>query len=546
MISAPSCFPIEVFITYDDLYTTWPVSPAPPACCADLLTEQIVPQNWWDTTYPVAPFQYDSLTVIRILSGTNGNTIYYNHHAIKTLNAGAHYDTILLQDEPAVISASYPIGVAEFSISCSFDSSTEDGDPSMLWDYSIQQGLKNAVFQPYPRTVGMYNPVYEWLAIICKTPDTAGIMLNNVNISNQFYTFPADPTYSYAEVWLQMSTIYHLVAPKNVIAYHYEEEEYGAYNTPLADLLFHYDTGLVKKADTLHKCPGGTIMLTADAAENYQWSTGDTTQTITVSAPGTYTVTSITQSSCVNTKAEDDFYIVVADTTRIATAQKKCAGVSAVIEGDAATTYKWSTGDTTQNITVTEAGSYSVLELLNDSCHTPVLHSFEITDVSYPGITVGNDTTICSGDTILLHVAYDDAVWSTGATGPSISVSSDGTYYVSATDSCNVVHSDTISVKTHVCTERYCILEFPNAFTPNGDNHDDLFRPVYNGVFSDYKLNVYNRWGQIVYTSNDITAGWDGLLDGTKAEMGTYFFYCTFKCPAKGNIQLKGDVTLIR
>lgn len=88
----------------------------------------------------------------------------------------------------------------------------------------------------------------------------------------------------------------------------------------------------------------------------------------------------------------------------------------------------------------------------------------------------------------------------------------------------------------------------PNAFTPNGDGLNDRFRPTGNGFILIRNFEVYNRFGQMVYSAFGAAAleGWDGTFRGQPCEMGTYFYHINMETEQVETINLKGDVTLIR
>lgn len=89
-------------------------------------------------------------------------------------------------------------------------------------------------------------------------------------------------------------------------------------------------------------------------------------------------------------------------------------------------------------------------------------------------------------------------------------------------------------------------LEFPNAFTPNGDGTNDIFLPSFRSL-RKYELTIYNRWGKRIFTSNDPTKGWDGTEHGRKAAAGTYYYVSTADGYEKGvSFKRKGSVTLVR
>ncbi|HET8861371.1 gliding motility-associated C-terminal domain-containing protein [Marivirga sp.] len=88
-------------------------------------------------------------------------------------------------------------------------------------------------------------------------------------------------------------------------------------------------------------------------------------------------------------------------------------------------------------------------------------------------------------------------------------------------------------------------LEFPTAFTPNGDGLNDSFGGVAKGV-KEYKMVIYNRFGDIVFTSNDIEKKWDGILNGEVAPSGGYVYQVFAKGNEGQGIDQSGKVMLIK
>lgn len=88
----------------------------------------------------------------------------------------------------------------------------------------------------------------------------------------------------------------------------------------------------------------------------------------------------------------------------------------------------------------------------------------------------------------------------------------------------------------------------PNAFTPNGDGLNDYFRLSNNGYIFVRHFEIFNRYGQMVYSAFGTSAaeGWDGTFKGKPCEQGTYFYNINLETKENKTIMLKGDVTLIR
>lgn len=88
----------------------------------------------------------------------------------------------------------------------------------------------------------------------------------------------------------------------------------------------------------------------------------------------------------------------------------------------------------------------------------------------------------------------------------------------------------------------------PNAFSPNGDNSNDTFRPA-SSCPVEYQLTVYSRWGSVIFHSTNVTVGWDGTYDGSPAPEGKYSYFASWVIEANGQIttdEKRGEFKLIR
>jgi len=105
-------------------------------------------------------------------------------------------------------------------------------------------------------------------------------------------------------------------------------------------------------------------------------------------------------------------------------------------------------------------------------------------------------------------------------------VNKPGLYTVTVTDINGCRATDTIVVILRNCINR---LVFPNAFTPNGDGRNDLFRPVVSGNLTSYILTIYNRWGQRIFSTSNPSSGWNGRLRNGKIQSDGYVWVCTYQ-----------------
>jgi gliding motility-associated-like protein len=90
-----------------------------------------------------------------------------------------------------------------------------------------------------------------------------------------------------------------------------------------------------------------------------------------------------------------------------------------------------------------------------------------------------------------------------------------------------------------------CTVSFPTAFTPNGDGKNDVFRPIFTGFHRFHAFRIANRWGQVIFQSNDSRPEWDGTYNGVPQDMDAYFYYIKYDCGGR-TIEESGTVTLVR
>ncbi|MBR9860978.1 gliding motility-associated C-terminal domain-containing protein [bacterium] len=112
------------------------------------------------------------------------------------------------------------------------------------------------------------------------------------------------------------------------------------------------------------------------------------------------------------------------------------------------------------------------------------------------------------------------------------------------------VDGDT-STSNMVCVNGDPVAFIPTAFSPNGDGLNDQFRPTcrfidHEAQLRTYSMEIYNRWGEVIYRSNNLIEGWDGNYDGVACPQGTYFYMIHYKGVNGFNYYHKGTVTLVK
>jgi gliding motility-associated-like protein len=182
-------------------------------------------------------------------------------------------------------------------------------------------------------------------------------------------------------------------------------------------------------------CPGDSLLLTASAGVNWLWSTGATTQTIYTSSGGTYQVTVTNASGCTGTSLPSTYTQFNSPPVSVTPVPVQvCPGSTSVLTCTAGNTYLWSTGATTQSITV-PAGNYSVTVTQLNGCSRNAGTTVTAFSVTPPVITPSGILQLFPGDSILLTATGGNTyLWNNGNTGASLYVSNIGTYSVTSTD----------------------------------------------------------------------------------------------------------------
>ena len=239
-------------------------------------------------------------------------------------------------------------------------------------------------------------------------------------------------------------------------------------------------------------CPGAPVQLDASGADTYSWSpsaglssTTGSSVTATVNGPMTYTVTG-TSNGCT------------------ASATTTISMNSAGIASANATPNPVSADDPTVVFTAgpPEASFLWILQDGNTSAEQSFQYTFEGSE--------GNQT-------VMLIATFPNGCM------------------------------DTVRFKVYI--EEELIFYVPNSFTPNNDGSNEVFQPVFTSGFdpNNYELLIFNRWGELIFQTTDVTKGWDGTYEGNMVQDGVYTWSINFKAKKSDKKYLyQGHVTKIK
>lgn len=264
--------------------------------------------------------------------------------------------------------------------------------------------------------------------------------------------------------------------------------------------------------------------------------------------------------------AKSDSECAFSDTVRIDIATRPqiftssdtslCLGQFVNLSTNAMLSYSWQPAalftDATLSAQLISPPSSSVITLnVVDADNCPWADTLSITMADTTPYSITGDTSVCKGDAVQLVVSGGNTFsWSpasglscSNCAAPVATPALSTLYTVIATDAHHCIHSlYNVQIDIRTDCDSWGI---PNAFSPNGDGVNDVFNVMGSGVGS-YTLKIYNRYGQHIFTTSDLSLGWDGTFHNKEQEVGTYVWYADIFLKNGEQVNTKGNLTLIR
>jgi gliding motility-associated-like protein len=261
----------------------------------------------------------------------------------------------------------------------------------------------------------------------------------------------------------------------------------------------------------------------------------------------------VANSSC--TALSDTFHVTVHPKPVLSATPASvsvCDGYSDTLSLSGADSYIWSPIDgliwlegSTWILKPTASMSYHItgIDALT-GCQDTV--SYHVTFKPNPVIDLGKDQYIQPGQTIYLSPGegYDEYYWSTGDLGSELAVNAAGRYEVTVVQE-GCIGTDSIWIRMQAS-----FIPIPNAFTPNGDGTNDEFKLVGSMEEIDFfKMQIFNRWGNMLFETSNPLEGWDGTYQGKTCEPGSYLWYIAYQEHSDGivnPVSKQGYVNLLK
>ena len=303
----------------------------------------------------------------------------------------------------------------------------------------------------------------------------------------------------------------------------------------------------------------------SDGFLKYQWAgpgnfqsnmAWPTLSNLQITNQGLYTILLTADFGCT---ATDSIQLNIYPGTTISTKlnYNVCEGSTTVLSSAGTGSFEWTPATGLSDaftaspvVTPTDSTQYKVVLTNGYGCKDSALVNINVYKKLF--VNAGKDKIILLGDTVVLDgVIKGTAVnfyWS--AAGSISSVTTATPYAFPA----NETHYTLNGISTLGCgnaSDEVIVrvlknIFIPNAFSPNGDGKNDIFRVAVPDSYQLISFQIFNRWGFTVFNSPYPSAGWDGNVNGQPQETGAYIYYAVFKTPANKKINIKGRVMLLR
>jgi gliding motility-associated-like protein len=215
-------------------------------------------------------------------------------------------------------------------------------------------------------------------------------------------------------------------------------------------------------------------------------------------------------------------------------------------------TYQWNNGVVTDQITVTQAGIYNVIATSIKGCTASKTAALQVR--ALPNANAGSDIRVYNGEHFELNAGgagsggsyawiSGDGLHATNIPNPEGHVDVNTSFVVQVTDVYGCKNTDAVTVELK--DELEC-LGSTSGFTPNADGFNDLWIIPCLEYYPNNTLEIFNRWGQNVYTARNYNNDFGGIYNGTALPDGTYYYIVNITSTLLRKTAYKGTVTIIR
>lgn len=367
------------------------------------------------------------------------------------------------------------------------------------------------------------------LPLVSITPSNTTIcagqsVLLNVTGANT-YTWTTGSSLNVISVTPTVSTSYSVLGANSFGCQNSASTTINVLNTPVVTI----------NTPSISVCFGYTMMVIANGAANYNWSTGATTNTTVVQpfSNTTFSVVGTNGGSCSDTAFLSLSVMPLPSVSASVSHTMACVGQSITLNasGSLGNNYLWQPINligASQTVQIFTPTTYTVYGQGSNGC---VFFSTAFVDVQNGNavIPVVTPSAVCVGDTAILSVIGGTIpMWSANVIPNTsyVTPSSPTNYTLSAIDFNGCVSDVVFTVDINSS----CDVIVYNGFTPNGDGVNDFFVIDNIEKYPNNNVHIFNRWGDKVFTTskyNNTNNNWDGKFNGKPVTSGTYFYLIT-------------------
>lgn len=316
---------------------------------------------------------------------------------------------------------------------------------------------------------------------------------------------------------------------------------------------FAYDTVYVKVNHSMpinlgrdtSFCLGDSVIFKAgNYFSSYTWSNGSRDPFIIVKTAGRYFVDAISEEGCHSLDTVEVIKVFSNPVVALDHNNSLCSGDTRLLDAGNFTSYLWNDGSNKKTLLINKPGTYYVTVRDENNCKGTDT-TFLTQLLPSPSGFLPRDTSICSYATLVLQAkqGFEKYLWSNHSYASSLTVVKHGVYWLQVTDNNNCTGKESITVSLKDCMQGFYI---PNAFTPNNDGKNDVFKPLLFGNVISYRLIVYNRFGQKVFETTEVAKGWNGALNKSSQHSEAFVWICNYQLAGSAPETKKGSVMLIR
>nr|MDQ3017352.1 gliding motility-associated C-terminal domain-containing protein [Bacteroidota bacterium] len=300
-------------------------------------------------------------------------------------------------------------------------------------------------------------------------------------------------------------------------------------------------------------CDGNSLLLISDAAQGttITWQDGSEQSQFLVTGSGLYSLT-VSNHCGEDNDTIDVAFIATPVDVDLGRDTVLCPGETLLLTAPVTTdNIEWQDGTANSAYLIDAAGFYSLT--IKNFCGTTADEIAVVIDDHFPVFPGENQFDLCTGETIMLDVTQSgDALylWSTGETTSVLDIITPGVYSVTVFTLCQQASYEAEIVAATDCGAEVNFY-VPNVISPNGDNINDLFSIEWSSRADIQSISgtIYDRWGNVVFSSIKIPFIWDGSFNGDNVVSGVYVYKVEVQYKTRrneGRQTLTGSVTVIR